>query len=45
MITFTMVLGSGAMCLGCIVMMLGGFNVCIFGHIHSPLYEDSNPST
>ena len=36
MITFTMVLGSGAMCLGCIVMMLGGFKVCIFWHIHSP---------
>ena len=45
MITFTMVLGSGAMFLGCIVMMLGGFNVCIFGHIHSPMYEDSDPST
>ena len=36
MITFTMVLGSGAMCLGRIVMMLGGFKVCIFWHIHSP---------
>src|ERR1035437_7915145 len=35
MITFTMVLGSGAMCLGRIVMMLGGFKVCIFWHIHS----------
>jgi hypothetical protein len=31
-----MVLGSGAMCLGRIVMMLGGFKVCIFWHIHSP---------
>jgi hypothetical protein len=45
MFTFTMVLGSGAMCLGRIVMMLGGFMVCIFGHIHSPWYQDSDPST
>jgi hypothetical protein len=34
-----MVLGSGAMCLGRIVMMLGGFKVCIFWHIHSPCPE------
>ena len=36
MIAFTVVLGSGAMCLGRIVMMPGGFKVCIFWHIHSP---------
>jgi hypothetical protein len=34
-----MVLGSGAMCLGRIVMMLGGFKMCIFWHIHSPCQE------
>ena len=39
MITYTMVLGSGAMCLGRIVMMLGGFKVCIFWHVHSPCPE------
>lgn len=38
-ITFNMVLGSGAMCLGRIVMMLGGFKVCIDWHIHSPCPE------
>jgi hypothetical protein len=39
MIAFTVVLGSGAMCLGRIVMMLGGFKVCVFCHIHSPCPE------
>ena len=39
MVAFTVVLGSGAMCLGRIVMMLGGFKVCVFCHIHSPCPE------
>ena len=39
MITFTVVHGSGAMCVGRIVMMLGGFKMCFFWHIHSPCQE------
>jgi hypothetical protein len=39
MIAFTVVLGSGAMCLARIVMLLGGFKVCVFCHIHSPCPE------
>src|ERR1017187_3234891 len=39
MIAFTVMLVSGAMCLGRIVMMLGGFKVCVFCHIHSPCPE------
>jgi hypothetical protein len=39
MISFSMVLGSGAMCLGRILMMLGGFKVCVFCHIRSPCPE------